>query len=71
MSWMIHFNGKDYGPVSDDEYEELLKRLTDASEGVDDTHHVGYELKSVGAVHDKRVGFFWTPGAPISFTYIH
>lgn len=70
MSWKVHFNGEDYGPIPDEEYEKLLKLLVDASEGVDGVHHVGYQLKSVDTVSGKRVGFFWTPGAPISFTHV-
>lgn len=70
MSWMIHFSGKDFGPISDETYGNLVKRLTDASEGVGGVHHVGYEFGLEDSPRDETFGFFWTPGAPIAFTRI-
>ncbi|WP_169240837.1 hypothetical protein [Bifidobacterium olomucense] len=68
---MIHFNGQDFGPLPDDEYNELRVRMNRvaASGG----GYVGWPERSVGDISSTCVRvseFFWTPGAPLSFTHI-
>lgn len=71
MSWMIHFNGQDFGPMSDADYNELRVRMNRvaASGG----GYVGWPERSVGEIPSSGVAvseFLWTPGAPISFTHV-
>lgn len=78
MSWMIHFNGEDIGPVADAVYSQLRQSMNDiARKG----GCVGFRFPdipnekldmAVDSVGNPVVvrEFFWTPGAPISFTHV-
>lgn len=75
MSWMVHFNGEDYGPLTDSEYVAMRRNLNATSQG----GCYGFRFPAVSnddiASVETSTGvvvreFFWTPGAPISFTHI-
>ena len=72
MSWMIHFNGEDYGPLTDGQYNDFRIRLNKVSVsggGVGFRFPIGDGVDAVGTAVGVRE-FFWTPGAPISFTHL-
>jgi hypothetical protein len=63
MAWKIHFNGQEFGPLSDADTENIKDSIvTAARDG---------EVVVFGSVlHDTQIDGIWTTGAPISFEHL-
>lgn len=69
MSWMIHFSGKDFGPITDELHTRIVSDLETIANGGTGRSHAVIELDSPDST-GPDCELFWTPGAPIAFTRI-
>lgn len=63
MAWKIHFNGQEFGPLSDADTENIKQSIVRAAQN-GDAASFGFVL------NDTQIEGIWTTGAPITFEHL-